>query len=296
VNFSLCDFIESAKCGISSSNGGFTRCESCTFRSNCDGLSLTDESTGEFFACMFAANSVSGVSLRHSRATFIHSGFIGNFEVGASISDAAVITFLECAFTQNQFYGAHILSVDTRVNFEDCEFSYQQRTGAILVNAGANLRLLRTGFFDDSGPSLEVRGGSRADVTECEFFRSGVGIAVLVHDDSEAVVTKSLIQNQSQSGIVAGRNGTVDVRECQILDCRVNGMYFLKGSAGTVQQSTIQRNGECGIDIVDASPRLLGNRVEGHRKAGVNVREGQPVMEDNVLADNGPLSKRRSAS
>jgi hypothetical protein len=159
-------------------------------------------------------------------------------------------------------------------------------SAGVQVIDGADVTLAG-GKFQRNGVHIDVvRGGLTASGASFSESRDGVGI--VIQPGSEGRFNKCEFSSEAKAGIAVG--GTGYLKEATIEGCQLAGVYWYGSGAGSILQSKISNNEQCGVVIMNGSAKLSGNTIDGHTIFGVHVNPGLrtavEISGDNTLGQN----------
>lgn len=123
-----------------------------------------------------------------------------------------------------------------------------------------------------------------SELRRCELRHAGVGIRVV---SGALTVMDCRVAEQTTGILISGAKAMVTVQASTIERNLADGIVIKDGARAVIERSAIAENGENGIRIEQASPRITGNRIAKNAWNGIAVRAGAPLLRQNQIVENG---------
>lgn len=281
-----------------SSNGTLTACKAT--ENVTDGLQIKDEGTDiKVNGGSFCRNGKNGISLT-SGASMTINGADVSFNKGNGISPVGVKgknTIFIAADTDFSSNGRHGVAADiyVTVSMSDCTANNNAVNG-VFLNTQSTAKQLKNIVAKGNGSAKGANGGCGILVqggSDCKSIENAVcdnngKLGISLEDVQTSVNSCSLNGNKKHGLFLSGKaKRTVTVNNCTINKNKVNGIMTSGKKTVDVKKTTIQGNGNCGVESKDCTIKVTGedNRITKNKKHGVVCRGGK-LMVEKAMVDN----------
>jgi parallel beta-helix repeat protein len=161
--------------------------------------------------------------------------------------------------TINAINGASFAALDANQNTI-------QITGArrVIIN-GAIVKGGKNGVAPYQGGSVTVKRSVIQDNSEA---------GILANFGALVIVDSCTIQNNDGDGVFASANSSLQMMENTITENKINGVKVYGGSQATIVNNTIKNNEGYGVFVFGSSARLTNNIVKLNNLGGVGIGNG----------------------
>lgn len=288
LSFASCAFDENEEFGIEiKGEKASMNFSNCTFESNkLIGANIFESAHPAFDSCSFSSNVNSGTSVHNSNPEFNKCIFSKNGEMGLCAFGGSKSIITNSIFKENNLFGSQIENENTLITFKRCEFYDQIETGAIILNNFSSANISKCIIHDNNGPHVECRESSKANIEDSEFYSSKTGIGMIVFEKGFIKASQCNLHSETKASIVVDYEGDCDIDQCEISNCDICGIYFLKDSNGRITNNKIHDNRSVGINVTESSPVIQANTIENHTMCGVHITDCSPIINDNLFIGN----------
>jgi F-box protein 11 len=244
-----CLFQKNGLHGLRATGAGAATLTRCDFVENGKhGALLEEGSAPTLKACLARANGMDGVaSLSGSAPVLVDCTLQGN-TTGVAAYGGSKLTVRGCKFREQRNNGLFLQEKCTG-SLEDCEV-WGSGWHGIVFGGEASLNLTRCTSRDNVGSALQVHGGARPTLEDCQLANGRDWSCVLISGDSEPIFRRTRIRDSARGGIeVQGAKLTME--QCEVFGHAWSGLSFRGVSGGTLKKCTFRNNAHWGVAFFD---------------------------------------------
>jgi hypothetical protein len=239
------------------------------FTANAKGaIYARDKATVSVTESPFSSNQCAAIATESGASVEITNCEFEENDVG--IRGEGTVALNQCKFTN---HAEAAIVVNSRVTCQNCRWLGENKL-AVSVLSGGQFSVVDSAF-EENASHIEADAGGNLTVRGTKFVASQGSSGVHIRNSTATFRACEFLQDKA---VAIFSEGNTVLENSKVSGAGRVGIVFDGKATGKISQTTIEENGECGLQCIGGCPQIVDSQIKNHTRFGIYVFKSGRAM------------------